>query len=61
MGVSTQIVKCKDCAEKDPLGGGEFEVSLEWKTNKEAIKIIEETKCPICGSEYWYFTDSFEN
>jgi len=50
MGISRNWCKCNKCEE-------EFDVILEWKLKESAIKLIENTKCPNCGSDDWYFTD----
>lgn len=51
MGVSAIVTRCKDCEE-------EFDIVLEWHNKESAIEEIKKAKCPKCGSENWYMTDS---
>lgn len=63
MSVSTLIATCRPCQKKaqDSLNPiSEFGIVLEWKGKTEAMKEIENTKCPDCGSDDWYFTDGVE-
>ena len=66
------IVKCKDCLERyaksskdknNPFFGddAEFGIVLEWLPKNEALKKMNEAKCPNCQSENWYFTDASEH
>lgn len=72
MGQLNNTVKCKTCEEnhakssKDPNNpffddDADFSITLEWLNKTEAIKRIEETKCPKCNSGDWYFTDTANN
>ena len=66
------IAKCRNCEENqaqtspdknNPFFNGdeEFGLVIEWLNKQEILKKVSETKCPTCGSEDWYLTDSAEH
>ena len=58
MGTSTNMARCNDCEKKLGFDGADgFGVVLEWLSKDSAVDKIKETKCPVCGSDDWYFTD----
>jgi len=50
MGIATNGARCNKCEE-------EFYLVLEWSSKEDAMKTIQNTKCPKCGSDDWSFTD----
>lgn len=62
----SNVAKCHDCEKKTkdtPFNWGDsasFDITLEWRGKEEAIKTLQETKCPTCGGENWYFTDAVD-
>ena len=52
------MARCNDCEKKLGFDGTDgFGVVLEWLSKDSAVDKIKETKCPVCGSDDWYFTD----
>ena len=61
--------KCRSCQERyaetskdknNPFfdDDADFGLVLEWKSKKDILEKVGETKCPKCGSEDWYLTDA---
>lgn len=60
------VLQCRDCPK---VAGGfmgafpeesEFYMDMEYYNKKSLLKAVQETKCPTCGSENWFMTDSCE-
>jgi DNA-directed RNA polymerase subunit RPC12/RpoP len=50
MGIAVNMANCNKC-------GADICLVLEWKSKEEAIKELQEVKCPKCGASDYCLTD----